>query len=127
MRHLKRFCGLGHRNLSLRLRHPAHLEPKGNVLSNGHVWVESIGLKHHRDVPLGWVQIVHAPAVDSHLTGGDRVEAGTPIVAWDPGAVAARGLSPICPVIALDASDDLLADRSAHGFVAVGDPLFSWN
>ena len=58
---------------------------------------------------------------------GDHVEAGTPIVAWDPAAIAARGLSPICPVIALDANDDLLANRSAHGFVAVGDPLFSWN
>jgi len=58
---------------------------------------------------------------------GDRVDAGAPIVGWDPVAVAAAGFSPICPVIALDATDDQLARRAAHGLVDVGDPLFSWN
>jgi len=58
---------------------------------------------------------------------GDEVLAGSPIVSWDPASVAARGFSPICPVIALDATDDLLADRFTAGAVDVGDPLFSWN
>jgi sugar PTS system EIIA component len=60
-------------------------------------------------------------------TVGDQVLAGDPIVGWDPGVVAARGFSPICPVIALDARGDVLADHTPHGFVDVGDPLFSWN
>jgi len=58
---------------------------------------------------------------------GDYVVAGSPIVSWDPVAVADQGFSPICPVIALDATDDLLVDRSAHGHIEAGDPLFSWN
>ena len=58
---------------------------------------------------------------------GDQVDAGAPIVKWDPESVAARGFSPVCPVIALDASDDLLVNRNTAGFVDVGDPLFSWN
>jgi sugar PTS system EIIA component len=60
-------------------------------------------------------------------TEGDEVLTGAPIVSWDPGSVAARGFSPICPVIALDATDDLLANRFNAGAVDVGDPLFSWN
>lgn len=60
-------------------------------------------------------------------TEGDQVDAGDPIVSWDPVAVAARGFSPICPVIALDATADRLGDRSARGFVKAGDPLFSWS
>lgn len=56
---------------------------------------------------------------------GDAVEVGTPVVAWDPAAVEASGRSPICPVIALDAQPDDLADL-ANGPVAPGDPLFTW-
>jgi PTS system glucose-specific IIA component len=58
---------------------------------------------------------------------GDRVEAGAPIVAWDPAAIAASGFSPICPVIALDADAQVLGDHTARGPVNCGDPLFSWN
>lgn len=60
-------------------------------------------------------------------TEGDRVAAGEPIVAWDPVSVAARGFSPTCPVIALDATSDALSDHSEHGHVEAGEPLFSWN
>jgi PTS system N-acetylglucosamine-specific IIA component len=56
---------------------------------------------------------------------GDHVEAGAPIVAWDPVAVAGLGLSPICPVIALNADHDRLDDLSAHGSIQAGAPLFS--
>ncbi|WP_344672304.1 PTS glucose transporter subunit IIA, partial [Catenulispora yoronensis] len=34
---------------------------------------------------------------------GDELLAGQAVVAWDPGLVEAGGLSPVCPVIALDA------------------------
>lgn len=60
-------------------------------------------------------------------TEGDWVAAGEPIVAWDPAAVATRGFSPICPVIALDATDEALSEHNQRGTVEAGEPLFSWN
>jgi PTS system glucose-specific IIA component len=58
---------------------------------------------------------------------GDTVQAGQPIVAWDPGTLAADGFAPICPVIALDASAGALSDHVVHGEVRIGEPLFTWN
>ena len=51
--------------------------------------------------------------------------AGTPVVRWNPAEIEAGGLSPVCPVIALD------AEATAVGAVAVGpiEPgrtLFQW-
>lgn len=57
---------------------------------------------------------------------GDRVSAGQPMVAWDPGAVAAGGRSPVCPVVALDA-DPAAVGEVAAGRVSAGDPLFRWS
>lgn len=54
------------------------------------------------------------------------VAAGDPIVAWDPAAVDAGGRSPICPVIALDASASALSGLLEDGEVAAGDALFTW-
>jgi PTS system glucose-specific IIA component len=56
---------------------------------------------------------------------GTQVAAGTPVVRWNPAEIEARGLSPVCPVIALDAA------VAAVGAVAVGpiEPgrtLFQW-
>ncbi len=56
---------------------------------------------------------------------GAEVAVGTPVVRWNPAQIAARGLSPVCPVIALD------AQAAAVGSVAVGpiEPgrtLFHW-
>jgi PTS system N-acetylglucosamine-specific IIA component len=56
---------------------------------------------------------------------GDLVAAGQPIVAWDPAAVEAGGRSAICPVVALDAAADRLADV-ATGTVAAGALLYRW-
>jgi PTS system glucose-specific IIA component len=56
---------------------------------------------------------------------GDRVEAGQPIVSWDPAAVAATGRSPVCPVIALDAPADAVRPL-ASGRIDAGDELFEW-
>ena len=56
---------------------------------------------------------------------GQEVHAGDPVVRWDPLGVAQRGLSPICPVVALDATSDAIANP-ASGHIAVGDALFTW-
>ncbi|MBE2999854.1 PTS glucose transporter subunit IIA [Nocardiopsis sp. HNM0947] len=56
---------------------------------------------------------------------GQRVEAGTPIVRWCPGSVAAAGKPSVVPVVALDASAEALTEV-AHGAVEHGDPLFVW-
>jgi sugar PTS system EIIA component len=58
-------------------------------------------------------------------TEGQEVVAGDPVMRWDPRAVAKRGLSPVCPVIALGASTDHIG-QSAQGHVALGGTLFTW-
>jgi PTS system glucose-specific IIA component len=58
---------------------------------------------------------------------GEPVAAGQPVVRWDPAAVAASGRSPVCPVVALDASWSALSAVVEQGEVAAGDPLFVWN
>ena len=57
---------------------------------------------------------------------GDTVEAGAPIVRWDPAAVEAGGRSPISPVVALDAPADALTDLRDSGDVQAGDQIFTW-
>ncbi|MFJ6215904.1 PTS glucose transporter subunit IIA [Streptomyces sp. NPDC092296] len=57
---------------------------------------------------------------------GDSVERGQPVIRWDPAAVEAAGMSPICPVVALEASAEQLHDVAETGFVAGGGALFSW-
>ncbi|MEZ0074999.1 PTS glucose transporter subunit IIA [Planotetraspora sp. GP83] len=56
---------------------------------------------------------------------GDHVEAGQPVVAWNPATVEAGGRSPVCPVVALDASADAV-HVLAEGPVSAGDELFQW-
>ena len=56
---------------------------------------------------------------------GDELRAGQPIVAWNPAEVQALGLSPVCPVIALDAEATAI-DAIVTGTVAAGDELFHW-
>ncbi|MGS2586718.1 PTS sugar transporter subunit IIA [Streptomyces hebeiensis] len=57
---------------------------------------------------------------------GDTVTRGQPLVRWDPAAVEAAGKSPICPVVALEATADALGDLREDGEVAAGDSLFQW-
>ncbi|MFJ5101105.1 PTS glucose transporter subunit IIA [Streptomyces sp. NPDC088554] len=59
---------------------------------------------------------------------GDTVVRGQGIVRWNPVEVEAAGKSPICPVIALEATADSLTDTHAGkgSEVATGDTLFSW-
>jgi sugar PTS system EIIA component len=57
---------------------------------------------------------------------GDQVAAGAPVVRWDAGAVEAAGRSPVCPVVALEAASDALADVVTGGQVDAGAVLFTW-
>jgi len=62
-----------------------------------------------------------------HVVKGEQVRAGQPIVSWDPEAVTAAGYSPIVPVVALDASADVLSGLDGERDVAAGDRLFGWD
>jgi PTS system glucose-specific IIA component len=57
---------------------------------------------------------------------GDPVRTGQPLVRWDPGEVERAGRSAVCPVIALDAAPDALADLVESGEVGLTTPVFTW-
>jgi sugar PTS system EIIA component len=59
---------------------------------------------------------------------GQPVASGQPVVRWDPAAIESGGRSPICPVIALDASAEALRwpAEAVSGTVQPGDELFQW-
>lgn len=59
-------------------------------------------------------------------TEGDQVESGAPVVRWNPAEIEAGGRSPVCAVVALDASSDALSDVVESGDVRAGDELFGW-
>ncbi|HEY7485370.1 MAG TPA: PTS glucose transporter subunit IIA [Streptosporangiaceae bacterium] len=59
-------------------------------------------------------------------TEGDQVEAGAPVVRWNPAEIEAGGRSPVCAVVALDASSDALSDVVESGDIRSGDELFAW-
>ncbi|MET9148465.1 PTS glucose transporter subunit IIA [Streptomyces sp. NPDC004042] len=58
---------------------------------------------------------------------GDTVSRGQAVVRWDPAAVEAAGKSPVCPVVALEATAESLGDLHESGEVKAGDSLFSWS
>lgn len=64
-----------------------------------------------------------APAVAENAP----VDVGDPIVSWNPADVEASGLSPVCPIVALDASAEALSGLVETGEVAIGSPLFIWD
>ena len=57
---------------------------------------------------------------------GEHVEAGQPMVRWQPAAVAAGGRSPVCPVVALDAQAEQVHTEVVGRAVATGEELFTW-
>ena len=59
-------------------------------------------------------------------TEGDRVDAGAPVVRWNPAEIEAGGRSPVCAVVALDASEEALSDVVESGAVRSGDEIFAW-
>ena len=56
---------------------------------------------------------------------GDTIEAGQPVVRWNPADVEARGFSPVCPVVALDGDPGAL-DNLTLGPVDTGAAIFTW-
>ncbi|MFG3499044.1 PTS glucose transporter subunit IIA [Streptomyces sp. NPDC047928] len=60
------------------------------------------------------------------IAKGDTVTRGQEIVRWNPAEVEAAGKSPICPIVALEATPDTLAALVEEGDVKAGDALFSW-
>ena len=60
-----------------------------------------------------------------HATAGAALDAGAPVITFDPDLVRARGLSAVCPVVVMDAEPDS-ADGLARGPVEAGRPLFRW-
>ncbi|APE20372.1 MULTISPECIES: PTS sugar transporter subunit IIA [Streptomyces] len=58
---------------------------------------------------------------------GDTVQRNQPVVRWDPSAVEAAGKSPICPIVALEATSDSLSDVAVDQDVKAGDQLFGWH
>jgi PTS system N-acetylglucosamine-specific IIA component len=57
---------------------------------------------------------------------GDQVAAGAPVVRWDPAEIEKGGRSPVCAVVALDASADALSGVVESGDVRSGDEIFEW-
>ncbi|MEU7569206.1 PTS sugar transporter subunit IIA [Streptomyces fradiae] len=60
------------------------------------------------------------------VSKGDTVVRGQEIVRWDPVAVEEAGKSPICPVVALEATPDVLGELREDGDVKAGETLFVW-
>jgi sugar PTS system EIIA component len=83
---------------------------------------------------IGRAVLVHL-GIDTVSLGGDgfvvladegqQVAAGEPVVRWDPVSVTERGLSPICPVVALGAPAEVIGDP-VSGDVPLGGALFTW-
>ncbi|MZD08841.1 PTS glucose transporter subunit IIA [Streptomyces sp. SID5785] len=57
---------------------------------------------------------------------GDTVQRGQSVVRWDPAAVEAAGKSPVCPVVALEATAESLSEVVEDGDLKAGDALFGW-
>ncbi|MEV0322234.1 PTS glucose transporter subunit IIA [Streptomyces sp. NPDC050658] len=57
---------------------------------------------------------------------GDTVQRGQAIVRWNPVAVEEAGKSPVCPIVALEATAESLSGLVQDGDVKAGDALFSW-
>ncbi|MEV1064837.1 PTS glucose transporter subunit IIA [Streptomyces sp. NPDC050263] len=57
---------------------------------------------------------------------GDTVTRGQSIVRWNPRAVEEAGKSPVCPIVALEATAESLGELREDGDVKAGDVLFSW-
>lgn len=86
------------------------------VVAGGRGVLVHLGLDTVRLAGAGFELLVEA---------GATVACGQPMVRWNPAAVRAGGLCPVCPVVALAAA---AADLSApaSGSVSAGDPLFCW-
>ncbi|MFE6774885.1 PTS glucose transporter subunit IIA [Streptomyces sp. NPDC057702] len=57
---------------------------------------------------------------------GDTVRTGDPVVRWNPAEVERAGKSPVCPVVALEATADALSEVVEDGEIATDGVLFRW-
>ncbi|MBQ1097709.1 PTS glucose transporter subunit IIA [Streptomyces sp. b94] len=57
---------------------------------------------------------------------GDTVVRGQGVVRWNPVAVEAAGKSPVCPIVALEATAEALTELREDGEVKAGESLFLW-
>jgi len=62
---------------------------------------------------------------DVVATEGATVGAGDPMVTWDPSQVAAEGLSPVVPVVLMDAPKGSVSSPLEGRDAAAGDVLFT--
>lgn len=56
---------------------------------------------------------------------GSTVEAGTPMVTWDPSTVSGPDISPIVPIVVMDAPKGSVTSPLVGADAATGDVLFS--
>jgi sugar PTS system EIIA component len=56
---------------------------------------------------------------------GALLAPGDPVIRWNPAEIEQRGLSPVCPVIALDATATAVGSVAA-GAIEPGRTLFRW-
>lgn len=70
---------------------------------------------------------LHGEGFELLATEGDELEAGAPVVRWDPGAVREGGRSAVCPVVALDAPVDAVVAGPAGWHAEQGAELFRWS
>ena len=52
----------------------SHPQPEAQILFDRHVRVERVGLEHHGDAAIGWLDVVHDPAADRYLALRDGFE-----------------------------------------------------
>jgi PTS system glucose-specific IIA component len=61
-----------------------------------------------------------------HVTEGDEVTVGDRVMTVDLAAVRAAGLSPVSPVVVMDAAAETVPPVAAGRGVVAGEPLFRW-
>ncbi|WP_280236870.1 PTS sugar transporter subunit IIA [Nocardia cyriacigeorgica] len=57
---------------------------------------------------------------------GDAVEAGTPIVRFDPAEIDGTGYSAVCPIVVMDSARDSVSAPTIGTEVDSGAALFDW-
>ncbi|MBD0739996.1 PTS glucose transporter subunit IIA [Streptomyces sp. CBMA29] len=60
------------------------------------------------------------------VSKGDTVSRGQEVVRWNPAAVEEAGKSPVCPVVALEATVEALGEVTESGEIEAGGTLFTW-
>ncbi|MBC2638979.1 MULTISPECIES: PTS glucose transporter subunit IIA [unclassified Rhodococcus (in: high G+C Gram-positive bacteria)] len=57
---------------------------------------------------------------------GDDVDAGDPVVRFDPTEIDGTGYSAVCPVVVMDSKPDSVSTTTIGSDVSTGDALFGW-